>query len=218
MQKQPLRHAIKITLPSLLALLLASCGGGGSADPSATNTASTPSTPSQQTQAAQTTVSGQLVKSNEVAQPVQSEKTSCSASIAQQQALALLNAARAVARQCGATTYPAVPALAWSSQLEAAASAHSQDMAKRNFFEHNNPDGVSPSQRITASGYVWRASGENIAAGYDTLETAMDGWLKSPGHCANIMNASFRDYGVACATNPSSEYGTYWTQAFGARR
>jgi len=43
----------------------------------------------------------------------------------------------------------------------------------------------------------------------------MEELLKSPKHCANIMNREFREVGVAIAINPDSQYKIYWTQDFG---
>jgi uncharacterized protein YkwD len=143
-------------------------------------------------------------------------KGTCSASISQQDALALLNAARSEARQCGSILYPAAPPLIWDAQLEAAAREHSEDMATRNFFSHTNPSGVTASQRTVAAGYGPQ-TGENISAGYPSLEAAMQGWLSSPGHCANIMRATYKHYAVACSVNNSSSFGTYWTQNFGSK-
>lgn len=133
------------------------------------------------------------------------------------QVLALVNSARATARTCGTTRYPAVAALAAHSALVTAARAHSQDMATRDYFSHTGLDGTSPWQRMTAAGYAYRSAGENIAAGQRTPEAVMSAWLASPGHCANIMNASFRELGVGMAQSPDSTYGIYWTQDFGAR-
>jgi uncharacterized protein YkwD len=46
----------------------------------------------------------------------------------------------------------------------------------------------------------------------------MAGWLASAGHCANIMNATFRDFGAACARNDAAAYQRYWTQDFATPR
>ena len=43
----------------------------------------------------------------------------------------------------------------------------------------------------------------------------MAGWVRSPPHCANLMNRVFTDMGVAFATNAKSDMGVYWTQVFG---
>ena len=132
--------------------------------------------------------------------------------------LSAINAVRAVGRNCGSTAYPAAPALAWNAKLETAALLHSQDMASQNYFSHTGKNGSQPWDRMTAAGYMWRAAAENIAAGQPDLTTVMAGWVKSPGHCANLMSAAYTEIGMAKATNSSSGYGTYWTQDFGTPR
>jgi len=121
------------------------------------------------------------------------------------QVVALVNKERASAG-CGPLTEDA--------QLEKAAQAHSDDMAARNFFDHVNPDGADPGQRITAAGYKWSTYGENIAQGQQTAEAVMDSWMNSPGHRANILNCSFKDIGVGVHNGSG---GPWWTQDFGAR-
>lgn len=108
-------------------------------------------------------------------------------------------------------------ALARDDTLELAAQRHSQDMLARNFFDHVNPDGDDPGERITAAGYEWSSYGENIAAGYRTPRKVMEGWMKSEGHCLNVLNPSVTELGVGvtalAATLPGAA-GT-WTQNFG---
>lgn len=130
--------------------------------------------------------------------------------------LTAINEARATGRYCGTTFYPAAPQMAWNAQLTAAAAGHSHDMADNDYFSHTSLDGRSFVDRIVAAGYVYSTLGENIAAGSSSVSGAMAQWLGSPGHCANIMNATFKDFGGACALNPSATYGTYWTNNFGS--
>src|SRR5688500_7236741 len=47
-------------------------------------------------------------------------------------------------------------ALKWDKELSAIARAHSEDMAKRSFFSHVNPDGESPTDRGERAGYICR--------------------------------------------------------------
>lgn len=133
------------------------------------------------------------------------------------EAIRLTNEARNQRRQCGDQTYDAVGALAWNEQLAEAALAHSVDMAARNYFDHTSPDGENPGARVAETGYDARTWGENIAAGYATIEQAIAGWLNSPGHCANIMNGNFNEFAVMSAQSPNSAYGTYWTMVLGSR-
>ena len=117
----------------------------------------------------------------------------------------LVNDVRKRGCQCGDTYYPSAPPIKWSNKLEQAALVHSNDMNLNNYFSHTANDGSKASERIDAAGYQWRAYGENIAYGYSTERDVVDGWVRSPGHCKNIMNRFFKEMGVA-------RVGTYWTQ------
>jgi uncharacterized protein YkwD len=130
--------------------------------------------------------------------------------------LALTNRARARARTCGTRRFPPAPPLTLSAALTRAARAHSQDMAAHGFFSHAGSHGSSPGQRVMRAGYRWRLVGENIASGVQTPRAAVDGWLASPHHCANIMTAGFRELGVAFAVNTANDQVIYWTEDFGA--
>ncbi len=129
-----------------------------------------------------------------------------------------INLARSTARQCGAQLFPAAPPLVWNCTLAQVALDHSRDMGDHNFFSHTGSDGLSPSQRVTNAGYLWRATGENIAAGPDTVSEVMKGWLLSPGHCANIMKNTYTEVGAARYRNDRSDYRVYWTQEFATPR
>ena len=124
----------------------------------------------------------------------------------QQQILDLTNAERAKAN-CGALTLQ--PA------LNAAADAHSEDMAANDYFSHTSQNGASPSDRARAAGYNGGV-GENIAAGYPDAASVMNGWMNSPGHRANILNCRYQHLGVGYAVSGSDRRSTiYWTQNFG---
>jgi uncharacterized protein YkwD len=99
------------------------------------------------------------------------------------------------------------PALTWSAAVAAVAQAHSEDMVARDFFSHTNPDGDSPFDRLHDAGISYSAAAENIAYGYPTAESVLDGWLGSSGHRANIENCSLTEHGVGLE-------GTHWTHLF----
>jgi uncharacterized protein YkwD len=82
-------------------------------------------------------------------------------------------------------------------------------------MEHTGRDGSSPAQRVTRSGYRWRATGENLASGVMTPEEVIAGWLESPDHCANLMDPAFSEMGVGFGVNPRDERGVYWALEFG---
>jgi uncharacterized protein YkwD len=109
-------------------------------------------------------------------------------------------------------------ALTYTNQLATAAQTHTQNMAVQDFFSHTGKDGSSPSQRISATGYNWSHSGENIAAGYTTPAAVVQGWINSPGHKANMLNSNFTEMGVGyyhqANDTGSVNYNYYWTQVF----
>lgn len=128
-----------------------------------------------------------------------------------------VNSARASARTCGVTDFPPAPALAYQCDLNTAADRHSQDMATNNFFSHTSSDGLKLKNRVDATGYDWSTIGENIAAGQPTVTAVMEDWLESEGHCKNIMNAQFEEFGVSRVDTQTADYPSYWTQVFGAQ-
>ncbi|MBB4930335.1 uncharacterized protein YkwD [Lipingzhangella halophila] len=93
--------------------------------------------------------------------------------------------------------------------LTRAAEKHSKDMAARDYMAHESPDGTTPAERAQSEGYdAW--SGENVAAGYDSPEAVMEGWMNSPGHRRNILNCDNTAIGVG-------EHQNRWTQMFGSQ-
>lgn len=124
--------------------------------------------------------------------------------------LQLVNNLRSTGCNCGSTFMPPVSAVTWNDILEQTSFLHSKDMEQNNYFSHTSLDGKNPGQRLTAAGYNWLAYAENIAKGYSTEETVIEGWKNSEGHCKNMMNGNLTEMGVG-------KSGAYWTQLFGKR-
>ncbi|WP_028237986.1 CAP domain-containing protein [Stutzerimonas azotifigens] len=127
-----------------------------------------------------------------------------------------INVARTQPRQCGDQAFDAAAPLRWNAELGAAAEGYSRAMANGNFFSHLGQDGRIPSDRAELAGYRGGAVGENLAAGHGSPRRVVEGWLASPGHCANLMNPRFDEFGAAYAVDPQSDAGIYWTALFGA--
>ncbi|WP_238935448.1 CAP domain-containing protein [Saccharopolyspora spinosa] len=115
----------------------------------------------------------------------------------------LVNAARAQAN---------VAPLQTDERLRTAARDHSKDMARRDFCAHNNPDGLTPSDRMRAAGYP-QPGAENVAKGQNSPHSVMRAWMNSPGHRANLLNPEFTTIGVGAYFGRSD--GPSWTQNFG---
>lgn len=111
--------------------------------------------------------------------------------------LAIVNTVRARGADCGSEgRFGAAGPLSMSPQLRCAARNHSRDIVERSFFSHTNPDGEGPRERIAKTDYEWSFWGENLALGLRTPQQVVDGWLRSPGHCANLMKPEFTETGV----------------------
>lgn len=136
----------------------------------------------------------------------------------QQEVLKATNEARSKARRCGTQTYAAARPLVLSQVLSAAAQKHAKDMAEHDFFEHEGLDGSTVSTRAEGFGYPYRLIGENIAAGYPDVKKVVEGWIKSEGHCKNLMHPDFQELGVGYAENDKTEYHQYWVQVLGRQR
>ena len=184
--------------------MLAACGGGGD------NAAPAPATVTSAAPAA----------SSPGTSPAASIGSTCNLPDFRASLLSRINQVRARGADCGADgVFGAAAPLAWNDRLTLAAEGHSQDMAAKNFFSHTSADGRTLADRINASGYVWSSVGENIAAGYAGVNAVMDGWIASPGHCANLMNAGFAEVGVVCVPGIAGDtYPTYWTMDLGRPR
>jgi uncharacterized protein YkwD len=129
----------------------------------------------------------------------------------------LVNEARKHRRRCGSEQFPAAAPLSVSQELNAAAAGHARDMARKKFFEHRGSNGSQPRDRVRRAGYDSRLTGENIALGPESAEEVVAGWLASPGHCANIMDARFQQIGVAVSVGRKRGQ-IYWVQNFGVPR
>ncbi len=132
--------------------------------------------------------------------------------------LELINAARAGGARCGAHEEGPAPPVRLSARLSDVALAHATDMARRDYFAHEDLSGHSPADRVRASGYEEKLVGENIAYGPQSADEVVRGWLDSPGHCENIMDVRFSEVGIAYAPGSGSKSGLYWVQVFAAPR
>lgn len=107
-----------------------------------------------------------------------------------------------------------IDALTMREDLRLVARAHSQDMIDRAFFDHTNPDGEDPFDRMAGAGITYNSAGENIAKNNfaDPATQAVDGWMASTGHRENILRTSFTHTGMGIADDGSGMY--YFTQVF----
>lgn len=93
--------------------------------------------------------------------------------------------------------------LTLNSELMQAAQTKANDMAARNYWSHDTPDGRTPWSFITATGYQYQKAGENLAYGFSSAGTTITGWMNSPEHRANILNGSYSQVGFGVVDVPN---------------
>lgn len=107
-------------------------------------------------------------------------------------------------------------ALTADTVLARAARIHAGDMARHGFVSHQGSDGSDPSQRLDRVGYPWIWVGENVAAGQETPDEVVPGWIRSQAHLANILSPEAVSAGVAVTRSSEGEFGTYWVMVYAA--
>jgi uncharacterized protein YkwD len=98
-----------------------------------------------------------------------------------------------------------VGSLALDGTLVAVARQRAQDMAAKNYFAHTSPTGETAFSILDGYGYVYAIAGENIARNNyptsQTVQVAMDGFMNSPGHRANILESRFTKVGIGVVSD-----------------
>jgi uncharacterized protein YkwD len=145
------------------------------------------------------------------AAPSPTPPSSASPSLAAR-ALQLVNNVRASGARCGERSFGPAPPVRLSGTLNDVALGHAADMARHDYFEHDDLSGHTPADRVRAVGYPEKLVGENIAYGPESADEVVKGWLDSPGHCENIMDPRFAEMGIAYSPGRVSRRGLYWVQ------
>ncbi len=103
-----------------------------------------------------------------------------------------------------------------SEKLDQAAELKGRDMADKQYFSHNSPEGVTPWHWIESVGYNFLYAGENLAIDFTDATDVEKAWLASPAHRANIMSVDFREIGIAAVEGVYKGNPTmYIVQMFG---
>jgi uncharacterized protein YkwD len=108
--------------------------------------------------------------------------------------------------------------LARTAALDRAARLHARNMARYRFFDHRDPFGRGPAERVALfdPGHRLVAVGENIAFGYPSAAAACRGWLGSPGHRRNILDGRYARIGAGVWRGAGG--ARYYVQDFAIQR
>ncbi|MBD8005077.1 CAP domain-containing protein [Bacillus sp. Sa1BUA2] len=104
------------------------------------------------------------------------------------------------------------PALSWDDHVKLTARGHSTDMADKNYFNHENLEGLSPFDRLDQDSISYLAAGENIATGQVSSIFAHEGLMNSIGHRKNILSPDYTALGVGVAFDSDSR--PFYTENF----
>ena len=109
--------------------------------------------------------------------------------------------------------------VALSRDLSMAADHHSAYMAKTDDVDHSLEGGLSWSQNILNYGYPsGYGMGENVLAGRSSPGGALNLWISSAPHRANMLNKTWKAIGIGREVNTAGKYDYYWTTTFGSVR
>jgi uncharacterized protein YkwD len=105
--------------------------------------------------------------------------------------------------------------LTLSAKLEKAAQGHACDNANRRSISHDSSDGGTLKTRLRKVGYRFRAAAENTGRGFGTPARAVDWWMHSPHHRANILFPKMREVGIGIALSDAPDNKLHWVLNFG---
>ncbi len=105
-----------------------------------------------------------------------------------------------------------LPKLRRSTPLTRAARFHARQMRAKRFFDHRDPAGRGPLERVRRYTTRFTTVGENIAAGHASAAATCRQWMASPGHRANILRPQYRALGVGYASG--GRWRHTWVQVF----
>ena len=102
-----------------------------------------------------------------------------------------------------------VSSLTLDSSLVEAANIRAKELSDS--FSHTRPNGSSCFTVLSELGISYGTAGENIAAGYSSSQSVMEGWRSSSGHYQNIISSKFKKIGIG-VNIINNQY--YWVQIF----
>lgn len=102
-------------------------------------------------------------------------------------------------------------ALKSDAEVLRVARIKAQEMVDKNYFSHTSPTYGSPFEMLKSFKISYKSAGENIA-GNSSNSGAVNAWMNSSGHRANILNSSFNYTGIGVVKSPT--YGKIYVQMF----
>lgn len=96
-------------------------------------------------------------------------------------------------------------------ELQRVARIKAEDMVLNNYFSHQSPTYGSPFDMLRSFKISYKSAGENIAANSSNVG-AVNAWMNSSGHKANILSSNYNYTGIGVVSSP--KYGKIYVQQF----
>ncbi len=94
-------------------------------------------------------------------------------------------------------TRAGLPTLVYSEKLADAARRKAANMIEEDYWAHNSPSGKTPWVWFKSAGYGYLYAGENLAKDFGSTDRMLAAWMASPTHRDNIVNAKYKEIGIA---------------------
>lgn len=104
-----------------------------------------------------------------------------------------------------------LPALKIDNEVQKVARIKAEDMVTNNYFSHQSPTYGSPFDMLKSFKISYKSAGENIAANSSNTG-AVNAWMNSSGHRANILSSNYNYTGIGVVSSP--KYGKIYVQQF----
>jgi uncharacterized protein YkwD len=109
-------------------------------------------------------------------------------------------------------------ALKFSRTLDKAAQGAACDNANRHEISHVSSDGSHLKDRLHRVGYRYRSAAENTGRGFRSGTSAVQWWMHSPKHKANILMSSVREIGIGIALSDAPDSKLHWILNMGEEK
>jgi len=106
------------------------------------------------------------------------------------------------------------PHLSENPLLDLAAQLKALDMAKKGYFSHISPEGITPWHWFEQVGYEYAFAGENLAVNFQNVNDLIPAWLNSPSHRENILSSNYTETGVGVARGEFAGQETFFIVQF----
>ena len=107
------------------------------------------------------------------------------------------------------------PLVQTNNDLNRAAMQRAKEISIK--FSHTRPDGTDSTSILSEYGIPDDKGGENIAAGYNSPQSVIEGWMNSPGHRVALLNTYSTHLGVGVYKSGSSYYCVQVFTAYGEK-